>query len=137
MGCNVRTSVWSQRTPEGRNRSGDKGNEINICPIRMGGPYHAVCKDALIHVTATAQSPLLAVSIWELWSCGTAERASVVGLSPPQQRWLIMSALGPGCMKTLEAIIRAQQENRECGLGDPLVRQRLPVRTNPAPERSE
>ncbi len=46
-----------------------------------------------------------------------------------------MSALGPGCVKTVGAVVRAQQKNQTCGLSESLVRERHSVRINLAPER--
>jgi len=40
----------------------------------------------------------------------------------------------PGCVKTLETVITAQQKNRTCGFGDSLMRERHSVRINLAPE---
>jgi hypothetical protein len=46
-----------------------------------------------------------------------------------------MSASDPGCVKTREAVVSAQQENRTGGLGDSLMREQHSVRINLAPER--
>jgi hypothetical protein len=47
-------------------------------------------------------------------------------MSSDRDDGLVMSAIDPGCVKTLEAVIGTRQENRSCGLGDSFMRaQRL------------
>jgi hypothetical protein len=48
---------------------------------------------------------------------------------------IMKSEFDPGCVKTLEPVITAQQKNRTCGFGDSLMRERHSVRINLAPER--
>jgi hypothetical protein len=46
-----------------------------------------------------------------------------------------MTGFDPGCVKTLEAFVGAQQKNRTCGLSESFMRGRHPVRTYLLPER--
>jgi hypothetical protein len=46
-----------------------------------------------------------------------------------------MGDIDLGCVKTLEAAVSAQQENRTCGFGESFMRQRRLSRINLAPER--
>src|SRR5262249_38865756 len=46
-----------------------------------------------------------------------------------------LSAFDPGCVKTREAFVGAQQKNRTCGLGKSFMRGRHPVRIYLLPER--
>jgi hypothetical protein len=51
---------------------------------------------------------------------------------PPRNRL----GFDTGCVKTLEAVVSAQQQNRTCGLGESFMRKRHSLRINLAPERS-
>jgi len=45
------------------------------------------------------------------------------------------NSIDPGCVKTLEAVVSAQQKKRTRGLGESFMRERHSIRINLAPER--
>src|SRR5260370_37791256 len=63
------------------------------------------------------------------------ERGSDFGLITDAHWPGSTSLIDPGCVKTREAVVSAQQEDRTCGLGESLMREQHSVRINLVPER--
>ena len=120
-------------------RLADQSTSVLLCSGRIAGkrPLRRRARDRLlapspyrpydpasIRLITRSYLPRCFVDVRSRLSCGQASARSPLRL------------VTLGCVKTREAVVSAQQENRTCGVGDSFMREPRSVRINLAPERS-